>query len=250
MSLDDEQLESMIRQRLEKEMRQIQVPSVDQAWSKFKDFAVKQQNRRRRVAAKAAVASVMLIVALSTSLTLFRPVQAYAFGEGIMQILNHLVGATTKDKTETIGNGAGNAGPPVVKNLGSDVERQVTLDEARKLVPFEIAEPAYLPVGMAPAKISLTNIGKGVYKLRMEYVFRGKTLIFSQQNTSAGVSQGLLYDTDDTKTENIRVNGTQASFSTDKSGVNVLTWHLRGLLLKMTGELPKDTFLAIAKSIQ
>ncbi|MHB1652432.1 MAG: DUF4367 domain-containing protein [Desulfitobacteriaceae bacterium] len=246
MSLNDEQLDMLIRQRIRTELQQIPVPPVDEEWNKFRDFVIKENNRSRRIALKVVVASVALIVMISGSLTLFKPVQAYAFGESIMQIFNHWVGKTTKDKTETINN---SSSPPLVQNLGSNIEKQLTLDEAQKIVSFQIAKPKYLPVGTTSPKIFLTNIGTDVYKMRMEYIFRGKTLIFTQQNTAGTVTQGRLYDTDDTIAKNILINGARSTFSTDKGGVNVLTWHLRGLLLQLTGELPKDEFLEIAKSI-
>lgn len=246
MSLNDEQLDILIKERITKELQQIPIPSVDEEWLKFKSL-VKNENKRRSITPKFLVTAAATVLIIIGSLTLFRPVEANAFGERFMQIFNHLVGKTTKDKTETINNNASN--PPLVQNLGTNIEKETTLDEAQKLVYFQIAKPEYLPLGTTSTKVLITNISTEVYKIRMEYNFQGKSIILTQQNTSGIVSQGSLYDTDDTVAKDISINGIPASLFTDKSGVKVLTWHLRGLLLQLTGVLPQDEFLKIAQAI-
>jgi len=155
----------------------------------------------------------------------------------------------TQNKTQTINNNSAENKPPTVNDLGSIVDKETTLEDAQKSVYFNIAEPRYLPLGTKPVKVMISSLGSDVNRITINYDFQGQLLIFRQQNTASTVSQGLLYDTDDTANKDITINGTPATLLEQKSGTKVLTWYERGLLLELTGQLPTDEFIKIAESI-
>lgn len=248
MRLSDEQLDMLIKERITSELQQIPVPSIDEEWFKFKSVVLNEKKSHRTIP-KSLVAAVAVIILIISSLTLFKPVQAYAFGERFLQMLNHIVGKTTENKTETINNNSSGTKTPVVNNLGVLVEKETTLEEAQKTVYFKIAEPKYLLPGTKTMKITISNLSSDVNRITINYDVQGQLIIFTQQNTVSTVSQGLLYDTDDTVNKDITINGTSATLLQQKNGINVLSWYQRGLLLELTGKLPTEEFLKIAQSI-
>lgn len=248
MRLSDEQLDMLIKDRITSELQQIPVPSIDEEWLKFKSIVLNDK-KSRRIMPKSLVAAVALFILIMSTLTLFKPVQAYAFGERFLQMLSHIVGKTTQNKTQTINNNSTGTKTPAVNNLGALVEQETTLEEAQKNVYFKVAEPNYLPPGTKTMKITISNLSSDVNRITMNYDIQGQLLIFTQQNSVSTVSQGLLYDTDDTVNKDITINGATATLLQQKNGVYVLTWYQRGLMLELTGQLSTEEFLKIAESI-
>ena len=247
MRLSDEQLDMLVKERIALELQQIPVPSIDEEWLKFKSIVLNEK-KSRRIMPKSLVAAVAVIILIISSLTLFKPVQTYAFGERFLQMLSHLVGMTTENKTETITNDSSGMKTPTVNNLGAIVDNETTLEEAQKAVYFKIAEPKYLPPGTKTEKVSVTNLGADVNRIAINYDVQGQLVIFAQQNTVSTVSQGLLYDTDDTVSKNIMINGTPATLLQQKNRINVLTWYQRGLMLELTSQLSTEEIVKIAES--
>lgn len=248
MSINDKELDMYIKERITHELQQIPVPSVDEEWLKFKS-RVSNEKKSHRITPKLLVAAVAVIIFISGSFTLFRPVNANAFGERILQMFNHIVGKTTQNKTQTISNNGSGTNTPMVKDLGNNVDKEISLEEAQKSVYFKIAEPKYLSPGTTIKKVTVTNLSANINKITIEYVLQGQLIILTQQNTSGTLSQGLLYDTDDTVAKDVMINGAPANLMKVKNGMNVLTWHQRGLSLQLTGQLPTEEFLKIAQSI-
>ncbi|MFZ3102924.1 MAG: DUF4367 domain-containing protein [Desulfitobacteriaceae bacterium] len=248
MSINDEELDMYIKERIARELEQIPVPAVDEEWLKFKSRVINEKISYH-IIPNILVAVVAVIIIISGSLTLFRPAAANAFGERLIQMFNHIVGKTTQNKTQTISNNSSGTNTPMVKDLGNNVDKEISLEEAQKSAYFKIAEPKYLPSGTTTQKVSVINLSADIKKITIEYTFQGKLFILTQQNTSGTLSQGLLYDTDDTVAKDIMINGVPATLMTEKNGMNVLTWHQRGLSLQLTGQLTAEEFLKIAQSI-
>lgn len=248
MSINDKELDMYIKERITHELQQIPVPSVDEEWLKFKSLVITEK-KSHSITPKLLVAAVAVIIIISGSLTLFRPVNANAFGERILQMLNHIVGKTTQNKTETISNNGSGTNTPMLKDLGNNVDKEISLEEAQKSVYFKIAEPKYLPPSITIKKVSIINLSTDINKITIEYILQGKLIILTQQNISGTLSQGLLYDTDDTVAKDVMINGAPATLMKVKNGMNVLTWYHRGLSLQLTGQLLEEEFLKIAQSI-
>ncbi|WP_206809769.1 DUF4367 domain-containing protein [Paradesulfitobacterium ferrireducens] len=249
MSLTDEELDRKIKETLTKELEEIPVPPFDEQWEKFKAYFELRQKKKRQLTRRLIAASVVAVVVMTSSLTIFKPVQAFAFGEKIVQIFSQIVGKTTKNVTLTISNDASNMKAPTVNNLGGTTEGETTLEEAQKAVNFKIAVPKYLPPGTTRQKIVLTKIGANITKVWMEYLSQGHLIIFTQQKVEGTVSQGYMYDTDDTVTKEIAINGHPATILISKNAITSLTWYDRGLLFELRGQLSEEECIKIAESI-
>lgn len=249
MSPNNEEFDMHIKEHITMELHKIPVPSIDEEWDKFKELLARRKNKPWFRTSEFLIAAVAIILIITGSLTLIWPTQANAFGERILQIINHIVGKTTQNKTQTITNNSFGTNTPMVQNLGDHVDKEITLEEAQKSVSFKIAEPKYLPSGTTIKKVSITNLSSDMNRITIDYLFQDQLIIFTQQNTSKTVSQGLLYDTDDTVAKDIMINGSPATLMTEKNGMKVLSWHQSSLLLQLKGQLPEEEFLKIAYSI-
>ncbi|CDX02741.1 uncharacterized protein DUF4367 [Desulfitobacterium sp. LBE] len=247
MKLSDEELDKLIKERITWELEQLPAPSVDEEWLEFKRLVLKEQRSRRIRNSLAATAAVAML--LLGSLALVKPNQVYALGERFLQMLTHMVGETTQNKTETVNNDSSGMKPPEVNNLGELVEQETTLEEAQKKVNFPIVEPKYLPPGAKIEKIILTNLSADVNRITINYILKERLIVFTQQNMTASVSQGTLSDTDDSVSQAITINGASATLLQEKNDMNVLSWYQRGLLLKLRGQLPLAEIIKIAESV-
>lgn len=249
MSLTDEELDRKIKETITRELEQIPVPPFEEQWEKVKAYLVQRQQKKQRLIRRAIAGSVAAVVIITSSLTIFKPVQAFAFGEKIVQIFSQMVGKTTKNVTLTISNEVPNIEAPTVNNLGGTVEQETTLVEAQKAVEFKIVEPKYLPPGTTRQKLVLSKLGANIIKIRMEYLSQGHLMIFTQQKVKGNVSQGYMYDTDDTEAKNLEINSHPATLLTRKDAITLLTWYDRGLLFELKGQLSEEDLVKIAESI-
>ena len=248
MRLTDEELDQKLKEIITQELEQIPVPPVDEQWEKFKAYFELRQKKKRQFTHRLIAASVAAVVIITSSLTIFKPIQALAFGEKIVQIFSQMVGKTTKNVTLTIRNDASEMKAPTVNNLGGTLDGETTLEEAQKSVDFKIVEPKYLPSGTTRQKLVLSKLGVNITKIRMEYLSQGHLIIFTQQKVEGKVSQGYMYDTDDTVAKDLVINGNPATLLISKDTITLLTWYNRGLLFELRGQLSEEEFVRIAES--
>ena len=238
-------LDILIKETLEREMSEIEVPSVDEAWSEFvKLSGIKQRRPFWHSKLTWAVAAV-LILALGV---LYHPATTVAFGDKFIRtIKDFFIGQTTKNRQITYS--VANQPPvPVVKDLGTNVDKEITLEDAKKTVPYPIATPSYLPEGAVLSKVLLMQSGP-MYRLTLQYGWQQKYLTITEQNIVGQMSMGLLYDTDDTKIKDIELNGSKEQLFQSKNGDFSLMWKIRGLHLELRSNLPEAELLNIIKSI-
>lgn len=183
------------------------------------------------------------------SLNFLYPNNANAVGGKIAEFFNYMVGKTTGNITETYKQGNG-PGMPKVQDLGSNIEREVTLDQAKASIPFKLATPSYLPPGTNTRRVILTSLGTDVYEISIEYNLNDKVIVFSQQTIANGTSRGSLYDTQDTVVKDLVVNGSPGMLFMNKSGIKTLNWQSRDLILQITGSITEEEINKIANSIK
>lgn len=252
MVLSENELEQIIKDQLIKELdSNIEVPDIDAQWQKIKNRIIEENKApikqkpfftRKRFAFAAAI-----LISIG-SLNFLYPNNANAFGSKIAEFFNYIVGKTTQNKTETYKQ-ANDADIPKVQDLGTNIEKEVTLDQAQTSIPFKLAIPSYLPPETNKRRVVLTSLGSDVYQVNIEYNVKDKVVVYSQQNSANGTSRGSLYDTDDTVEKDLIVNGSPAMLFKSKNGINTLNWQLRGLLLQITGQIPEEEISKIADSI-
>ncbi len=250
MQLDDNELDMLIKKQVQSEMEQIPLPAIDQEWRALK--AKLEGNRSDawgwRPKLAVAVAAVLIFAALSLS----SPHHVQALGDRIVEIYNFVVGKTTMNKTMSSSRqtSPNPPGAPVVKDLGTGVEREVTLEEAQKACDFQLALPQYLPTGTTLQKVMLMEFGANPKQVTILYDLQGKVLRFTQMRLLGDFSSGHLYDTDDTVTQDVWVNGNPAVLFVNKNRLSSLSWVQRGLNLELSGPLSADEIQKIAASIK
>ncbi|MEA4901653.1 DUF4367 domain-containing protein [Desulfitobacterium sp.] len=253
MPIPKNELDELIKEKITLELKsQIELPNVDEQWEKIEDELGKENiiyQRKYSNIFRKRIAWVAVIFLIAGSISLIKPTISNAFGEKIVGFFNYIVGQTTQNKTE-IYKQPDETGVPQVKNLGSAISKEVTLSQAKTIVPFKLAEPSYLPLETKIRKVTVTNLGADIYQVDIEYEFKNKVIIFNQQNSSNASSRGSLYDTDDTSVKNLLINGNPAMLFKSKNNICTLNWQSRGILLQITGELEEDEIIKIANSIQ
>ncbi|AFQ43504.1 DUF4367 domain-containing protein [Desulfosporosinus meridiei] len=253
MALSEKELERIIKSHLSKELdAAIEVPNIDDQWQKIKQQILETEsipttakpfsNRKRIVVAATILISI-------GSINFLYPHNANALGGKIGEFFAYIVGKTTQNQTETYKQ-VNDPDMPKIKNLGSNIEKEVTLDQAQAEVPFKLAIPSYLPTETNVGRVTLTSLGADVYEISIEYNFSDKVIVLRQQNSANGTSRGSLYDTDDTVTKDLIVNGSPAMLFASKNGLNTLNWQIRGLLLQITGEIAEEEIIKIGNSIK
>lgn len=252
MPLSEKEFERTIESYLSKELDvNIEVPDINNKWQKIKKQILEEDNvpatKNPFLNQNRIVVAATILISVG-SLNFLYPNDANALGGKIAQYFNYMVGKTTQNITETYKQG-NDKGKPKVQDLGSIIEKEVTLDQAQASIPFKLATPSYLPPETNTRRVLLTSLGTNVSQVSIEYNLNDKVIVFSQQNNANGTSRGTLYDTEDTVVKDLIVNGSPAMIFMNKNGITTLNWQLRGLVLQITGKITEKEINNIANSI-
>jgi len=252
VALSENELDVIIKNSLSKKLdATIEVPDIDSQWNKIKQQIVKTEGiptkQKKFLSQKRVVVAATIVITIG-SITFLYPNNANALGGKIGEFIDYIVGKTTQNKVETYKQ-VDDPDMPKIQNLGTNIEEEVTIEQAQSLIPFKLAIPSYLPSETNTRRVTLTSFGADVYQISIEYDIKDRAILLSQQNSSSGTSRGTLYDTDDTVVKDLIVNGNPAILFMSKNGLNTLNWQLRGLLLQIKGEITEEEIIKIANSI-
>lgn len=252
MALSEKELERIIKSHLSKGLDDnIEFPDINDQWQKIKNQILEEdaipEIKNSFLKQKGIFVAAIILISVG-SINFLYPNDANALGGKFAEFFNYIVGKTTQNKTETFKQG-NDSGMPKVQDLGSNIEKEITLDQAKSSVPFKLATPSYLPPETKTRRVILTSLGTDVYQVSIEYILNDKVIVFSQQNSANGTSRGSLYDTDDTVVKDLIVKGSPAMLFMSKNGINTLKWQLRGLLLQITGKITEEEINNITNSI-
>ena len=254
MALSEKELDRLIESQLSKELdANIEVPNINDQWLKIKQQILDEKRNNSSIEKpfsnqKRIVVAATILLSIG-SINFLYPNNASALGGKIGEFFNYIVGKTTQNKTETYKQGSAPS-IPKVQDIGDDIEKEVSLDSAQTSVPFKLATPSYLPHEANTRRVLLTSLGADVYQISIEYNYNDKVIVFSQQNSTGGTSRGSLFDTDDTVTKDLTVNGSPANLFTSKNGMNTINWQTRGLMLQISGVITEEEIIKIAQSIK
>ncbi|MEA4900877.1 DUF4367 domain-containing protein [Desulfitobacterium sp.] len=247
MVIYDEPIENVIRDQIEKEASNINVPSFESQWEKIKNELQEDTHKEKHLNIKWIACAAIFITAVGF-FSLNQAKDVNAFGVKIFSFFNHMVGKTTVNKTDTYRNPSSSQGVPAVQDLGSNSDKEVTLQEAQAAIPSKLAVPNYTPPGSKLNRIVLTDLGNEK-SIMMEYVYQDNVIVFTQRSGGIASSRGNLYDTDDTVVKDVMINGTPATLLINKTGLTTMDWQIRGLILQLKGTLDQTEITKIAESI-
>ncbi len=247
MSISDKAIVDVIRDQIEKEAADIDVPPFEFQWDKIKNGLQEDIPKPKKRFNTRWIAWVAVFIAAVGFFSLNQAKDSHAFGEKIFSFFNHIVGKTTINKTDTYHNPSSQE-VPTIQDLGPNSDKEVTLQGAQAAVAYKLAVPSYTPPGSKLNRIVLTDLGTEK-SIMMEYNYQGNAIVFTQRSSGKASSRGNLYDTDDTTVKDVIINGTPATLLSNKTGLVTLDWHLRGLILQLKGTLDQTEITKIAESI-
>lgn len=253
MALSKKELDRLIENQLSTKLdANIEIPGINDQWLKIKQQILEETDspaiKKPFSKQKRIIVAATILVSIG-SLNFLYPNNANALGGKIAGFFNYIVGKTIQNKTETYKHANGPE-MPNVQDLSTNIEKDVTLDQAQTAIPFKLAIPTYLPTDTNTCQVTLNHLGADIYQVTIEYNYKDKVIVFSQQNSVNDTSRGSLYDTDDTIVKDLIVNGSPAMLFMSKNSINTLNWQLRGLLLQITGKITEEEITNIANSIK
>lgn len=241
-----------LKEDIIRELDAIETPDVDEQWLKFKNrYGLREKGNANRLpnngryATVAWAAAVLIAFAL---LSLANPEKTNAIGEKMIQSFRVLVGGTTENKvtTETRDGAAPQIGDIVVQ----EPEKEVTLEEAQTSVYFTLGQPTYLPEGAQLAKVLFAQLHSDLYRITLQYEVESQTVTLVQRNTTGDNGDSLLYDTDDSTVYDLDINGNPGYAIRSKDGSHTVIWRSRGLTFELSGNIPEDELIKIARSVK
>lgn len=249
MPIRDSDLDVLIKQRIKQEVEEIEVPPVDEQWNKFN---LKYFQPAKTPIWRSKVTWVAIILIAVISLIATKPQQATAFGDRIIATLKLIVGKTTQNKNTTETR-QGTTEKPVVPQVGEakviDSEQELTLETAQKMVNFKIAQPTYIPEGASVKKVTANKITGDLFRVTIQYEMQGQFFTLTQRNTAGDNSDSFLYDTDDASVVDLDINGKPGYQITTKDGATTIVWRGTGSILEISGKLPGDQLVKVARSV-
>lgn len=246
MAQTESPLDEYIREKISSEINAIEVPNIDEQWAKFQKQIQLEEVKDNPIKRYRKIAWVSVFI-LILSTILLKPTYTQAFGEKFIELFSVFVGRTTKNQTEVYYTPS--PGTPSVQDLGTNIEREVSLEEVQSMISYMLCLPNYLPEGSSVNKILLTTLGTNLEKVTIQYMIESNLLIFEQSNSGTASSRGSLLDTDDTQVEQVNIAGVPATLFVHKSGLNTLNWQSKGLLFQLTGKISSEELIKITSSI-
>jgi len=251
MALSDKELDKLIHDQIKSELNEFETPDIDEQWNKVRNALMEEstpKNPSQKVNNLKRLTWVAALLIIVGAFSFINPGNANAFGEKIIEFYNFMVGKTTNNKTETYKR-PGSPNEPAVTDLGTNSEKEVTLEQAQSSIPYTLATPNYLPPEFKLKRVTLTNMGSEIAEVSMEYEGDSKVIVFKQHNSAKSTTRGSLYDTDDTTVKDVDVNGKPGILFITKNNMSTLNWIQRDLVLQITGKIEPDEIIKIANSI-
>ena len=245
--LDDQQLDLLIAKAIREEIDSIEVPPgskerVRQKLGLAKPYGTKRFRWGRWSMTLAGIlTSIVVLVCLGT------PPQASAIGPITVTRVVHRI-------KDTIGNisqsySREREGPaPSGQSLGREVE--CSFDEARASLTFPLLLPQYLPPDFSLDSAKLMVAGDDTVEgILLRYKSSKGTLTIIQEQTYDNAASGIIYDTDDTEVEQVRLRGSDASLLTHKDGTSFLFWYENGVSYSVKGPCTKEEIIEVAEKL-
>jgi hypothetical protein len=186
---------------------------------------LKEKSNRSSISKKLAlVASFTLIIILSTFLSSIPKVTAFKFN--VMKKFEELRGDTRDIKFSTNDGLDNNLNNSVSKsnNSADQIEKLVTIDEAKKEVPFELLVPKYIPDGYKLETVKLVKAMGDSFSVKQIYTNSTGKIIRINQNTISENGVETISMSSNLRTEDIIINNLKINFATDDKNFKTMIW--------------------------
>ncbi|WP_435789601.1 DUF4367 domain-containing protein, partial [Clostridium sp.] len=166
-----------------------------------------------------------LIIILSTFLSSIPKVTAFKFN--IMKKIEKLRGDTRDIKFSTNDDGLNkNLNSSVLKSNDSadQIEKLVTIDEAKKEVPFKLLVPTYIPDGYKLKTVKLVKAMGDSFSVKQIYTNSTGKIIRINQNTISENGAETISMSSNLWTEDIIIDNLKINFATDDKNFKTMLW--------------------------
>lgn len=202
----------------------IEIPDFNITMNKFHSN-LKEKNSSPLISKKLAlVASFTVIIILSTFLTSIPKVSAFKFN--IIKIFEELRGSTKDIKFSTNGGSDKNLNNSVIKpnDSADQIEKMVTIAEAKKAVPFELLVPKYIPKDYKLETVKLVKAMGDYFSVNQTYTNSTGKIIGIYQSTISENGAETISMSSDLRTEDIVINNLKIKFATDDKNFKTMLW--------------------------
>ncbi|MCJ7690767.1 MAG: DUF4367 domain-containing protein, partial [Clostridiaceae bacterium] len=202
----------------------IEIPDFNIIMNKFHSN-LKEKNSRTGVSKKLAlVASFTFIIIISTFLSSIPRVTAFKFN--IIKRFEELRGDTRDIKFSTNDGLDNNLNNNVLKSNGSadQIEKIVSIDEAKKEVPFKLLIPKYIPEDYSLKSVNLVKAMGDYFSVNQTYTNNAGKIIQINQSTVSENEEETISMSSTLKTEDIIINNLKIKIATDNKNFKTMIW--------------------------
>lgn len=208
----------------------IKIPEFNTIMNKFQGNLKEKSNRSSISKKIALVASFTLIIIFSTFLSSIPKVIAFKFN--IIKSFDELRGDTKDIKfatSDALNQNDGlnkNSNSSVLKSNDSadQIEKIVSIDEAKKEVPFKLLVPKNLPDEYKLENVKLVKAMGDFFSVNQTYTNSTGKIIGIYQNTVSENGSETISISSNLRTEDITINNLKIKFATDDKNFKTMIW--------------------------
>jgi hypothetical protein len=202
----------------------IEIPDFNVVMNKF-NCNLNKRNSESSISKKIAlVASFTLVIGFSTFLSSIPKVAAFKFS--VIKSFEQLRGSTKNIMFSTNDGLANNANNSVLKTTGSveQIEMILSIDEAKKEVPFELLIPKYIPDAYKLETVKLVKAMGDYFSINQTYTNGIGKIIQIYQSTVSENEEETLSMSSELQTEDIISNSLKIKLITDNKNFKIMIW--------------------------
>jgi hypothetical protein len=253
------ELDKVVKETVRETVDSITPPPLEESWARFEKKLQEQEkashkNKRKSLLFKLA-ASAGVIIVLTGALAISSPGNARAIGEKILHTVETLLGGTQMNvKTSYRQHEPGQLPLPQEKGFSElpiEEGKIVSLEEAKKISPFPVLVPRYIPAGYTLDRVEYQPMTKPVVKISLLYKSpNADNIVLEEMNVPDGYVQGYGYDIEDAVTEDITVGKNSGQLILFKNERIRMTWINNSVLFTLDGRVSKEEAIKIAESVK
>ncbi len=198
----------------------IDIPDFSITMNKFNNNLKEKSSRSSILKKVALVASFTLVIILSTFFSTIPKVTAFKFN--IIKRFEELRGNTKDIKFST--NDTLNNNVLKSNDSADQIEKILSIDEAKKEVPFKLLVPKYLPVGYKLETVKLVKSMGDYFSVNQTYTNSTGKIIQIYQSTVSENEEETISISSELMTEDITINNLKIKLATDNKNFKMMIW--------------------------
>lgn len=202
----------------------IEVPDFNIVMNKFHSNLKGKRKSSSISKGIAMVVSFTIVVLISTLISSIPKVIAFKFK--VIKTFEELRGDTKDIKVSTNDDLDNNSNDNVSEsNSGVDqIEKLVSIEEAKKEVPFKLLIPKYLPSGYKLESVRLVKALGNYFSVNQTYTTSTGEIIQIYQSTISEIAEETISMSSELKVEDITINDRKVKLTTDNENFKNILW--------------------------